>query len=222
MLSNGNTASATLTLNTLPPSGSPTVTLAPQKPPNIYPLFYGRGGLGAAAWLLCLLWLFRPRGMLRYRVVTVLTSFCVLGFLLSCGAGGGGNGIGGGGGGGQVQVSTSVTLTTSGIKVPSTSPPTIQAKVNSTNAITGSVTFYDLGTVVNVSIVLPDGTATMGGFSPYPGTHVITASYSGDGNNLPSKTSGPLNQVITGTIYTGVQGATGGFSSGATIPITIQ
>jgi hypothetical protein len=167
-----------------------------------------------------LLLLFFPRRSRRYRIAAGLASISVFGFLVSCGSGGGSGGPGGGGA--ANQVSTSISLTTSGIKVPNTAPPTIQAKVSSSRTVTGTVTFYDAEFTALVSNVQPDGTATMPGFSPYPGTHVITASYSGDSNNLPSKTNSALSQVITGMIDTGVVGTTGGLNSGTTVPITIQ
>jgi hypothetical protein len=216
-LSNGSTATATLTLTTLPPSASPTVSLAPLKPPTFFPLFSGWQGLRVAAGLLAVILLIRPRRSRRYRIAMGLASVCIFGHLIGCGGGsGGGGGVGGG------PLPTSVSLTTSGTKVPITAPLTFQAKVSSSRTVTGPVTFYDQGSALGVVNVLSNGTATLQAIGLSIGTHVITASYSGDTNNLPSKTSGSLNQVITGDAPLLIFGTTGGLTNQTAVLVTIQ
>jgi len=70
--------------------------------------------------------------------------------------------------------------------------------------------------------VLSDGTATLRAIGLSIGTHVITASYSGDSNNLPSSTNGSLNQVITGTAPLVIFGTTGGLTHQTSALVTVQ
>ncbi|HTC63104.1 MAG TPA: Ig-like domain repeat protein [Candidatus Saccharimonadales bacterium] len=224
-LSGGNSATSTLTMTTLQPSSTNTVALGLPKFHKSPSFLSGGRILGAFLCLICFLFISISRGLRRHPLRLAFTSACILGFVISCGTGGSGsgnNGTGGNGGGTVNQVSTSISLTTSAVKAPPTAVPTIQAKISSSEPVTGTVTFYDQGTILNVVTVLSDGTAVLPGFSPYPGTHVFTASYSGDTKNLPSTTTAPLDQAITGTIYTGVAGTTGSLMRSATVPITIQ
>jgi hypothetical protein len=218
MLGNSNPANATLTISVLPPSTSNTVTSAPtvlhslpsSKGWKVFVLTAGLAGL----YLLTLM-----RGPQLNRRARAFGLACLLGAVsISCGVGGGTNG------GSSGPIATSLSLSTSAIRAPSTTPPTIQAKVNSSQPVTGLVLFYDGGNNVNTAPVLADGTAIfpLAGYSAIPGTHVITASYSGDSNNMSSKTSGALNQVITGTTYMGVSGTTGGLTESASFSVTIQ
>jgi hypothetical protein len=222
MLVNGNPATAMLTLTTVPPSSGNTAGAAPRHAPS----WFGGGNrdgrlLTAAVGIISLVFLGvfagrRPPGLVRG--LTLVCAFCLL---ASCGTGGSGGG-GGGTGGGSGRVATSISLTTSAIKTPDTAPPTIQVKVSSSRPVTGTVTFFDLGMQVNSTNVDSNGNAIAPGFSLYPGTHAITAMYSGDGNNLSSQTSGALEQVFTGTIYSGINVSTGDLTHGVTLPITIQ
>src|SRR5262249_45529595 len=66
----------------------------------------------------------------------------------------------------------------------------------STPAPGGTVTFYDGGTAIGTSN-LSNGQATLPPALPLAvGTHVITASYSGDTYDLSSTTASPLNQLV--------------------------
>ncbi len=217
-LTNGNATTATLTLTTLPPSVSPTVSLEHIRPPTFFHFWGGWPGLNVVAGLVVLLLLGCLRRTRGYRIAMGLATVCMFGLILSCGTGVGG---GGGGGGGNL-ISTSVSLTTSGTKVPSTAPPTLQVKVSSSRAVTGLITFYDQGASIGFANVLSDGTATLQPTGLYVGTHAITASYAGDANNLPSKTNGSLYQVITGTATLVINGTTGSLTNQASMQVTIQ
>jgi hypothetical protein len=221
-LSNGTPATSTLTLATLPPSNNTTASATVL--PHASGPFSGPSRWRGPAILIVLtsiLLFILPRASRRYRIAMGLASAFALTFLLSCGAGSG-NGTGGGGGG-NVQVPTSIALTTSEIKVSAGGTnPTIQAKVTSSRSVTGTVTFVVNGTFDLGANVSPDGTATMPGFPGSIGTNVITASYAGDPNNLPSQTVGTLDEVITGTAYMSVIGTTGGLNSGATVVVNVQ
>jgi hypothetical protein len=218
-LSNSNPANATLTISVPPPSGSNMVTSVPRMLRSLPSSNGWRISVIFTAGLASLLFVALPRRSQWRRTARAFALASLLGALtVSCTAGGGAGGTGGG------QVATSLSLVTSAIKAPSTTPPTIQARVNSSRPVTGLVLFYDAGNNVNTAAVLPDGTASfqLAGNSALPGTHVITASYSGDSNNMSSKTNGALNQVITGTTYMGVSGTTGGLTESASFSVTIQ
>jgi len=215
-LSNGNTVSATLTFTTLAPSSSTTVSMAPVEPPAPWPGFTGGQGIrfagGFAAFLL-LLCSWRSR---RYRIALRLVSVGLVGLLVGCGGGGGSSPAP------ASLTATTLSLSTSGIKVSSTMSPTFQVKVNATQAVTGSVTFYDQGSSMGVVNLSSNGTASLQAAGMSIGTHVITASYSGDSKNLPSKTSGALNQVVTGTTPLIILGTTGGLTNQTSLMVTIQ
>jgi hypothetical protein len=70
--------------------------------------------------------------------------------------------------------------------------------VNSSKTATGSVNLLDYGTTVAQSTVV-NGVATIPVNFLSIGTHSISAQYTGDTNNQPSRTAGAINQVITGT-----------------------
>jgi len=87
--------------------------------------------------------------------------------------------------------------------------------------LTGYVTIVDGGVQFAIASVV-NGTATVPLGGLYPGTHVITAQYSGDANNLPSRTNGSINQVITGNTQVYVQGTTSTLSHTMSVSVTIQ
>jgi hypothetical protein len=140
--------------------------------------------------------------------------------LMSFGCGGGG---GGGGGGGSGLAVTTISLTTSNAKVGENVPFLITATVTSTKPVTGTVTFYDFGTAIAAPIAVANGQAQAGSaYINTPGVYNITASYSGDSNNLPSTTNTPLTQVITGTMPFTITGNTGSNSHSLQGTIGVQ
>ena len=95
-----------------------------------------------------------------------------------------------------VTVSSSISLATS--LTPSTygSSVTFTATVTG-NSPTGTVTFYDFNGAVTLAtnVQLNSGTATLTISTLSPGSHSITAAYSGDANNL-SSTSAVFTQTV--------------------------
>ena len=89
---------------------------------------------------------------------------------------------------------------------------------------TGSVTFsLDGGTPVAASstaFTASGGTATLTTSALAAGSHVVTAHYSGDGNNAPS-TSAPLTQTVTNTTVT-VTAASGVYGQSATLTASLH
>lgn len=155
-----------------------------------------------------LLWFLSGRER-SYRPALAFWVFCLLSLLFGCG--GGSSYAPGGGGGGQTTPSpTTITLATSNAKVAAGAPFLITATVTGGRPLTGTVTFYNFGTAVAGGLSLTNSQAQTGqGYINNPGVYQITASYSGDANNLAS-TSAPLTQVLTGTFPVTIQGATGG------------
>jgi hypothetical protein len=142
---------------------------------------------------------------------------------MGCATGGGG---GGGGGGGQVSTTTSLTSTSG--KISSGAGASLTATVKSSNSVTGYVNFNDASFpgVIAPYVNVINGTAQAqmidaGSLSADPGTHAITAAYSGDVNNQPSQ-SGILNIVVTGTRAVLVVGQTSVDSHTTELNLTIQ
>jgi hypothetical protein len=152
----------------------------------------------------------------RYREAFGFCAFCVLFLAFGCGGtgggtiGGGGGSGGTGGGGGSGPEATTITLTTSNAKVAQNAPFLITATITSSKPLTGTVTFYNFGTAFAGGFPTSNGQAQTGqGYLNNPGVYQVTATYSGDSQNL-SSTSAPLVEVITGTFPFTIQGSTGG------------
>jgi hypothetical protein len=149
---------------------------------------------------------------IRARTLVTTTLAGALLFLTSCG-------------GGSTQVvnpsppppppqpqATTITLSTSNAKVAQGQSFGITATISSQSnqPITGTVTFFNFGKSINEAGISNGQSGTGGpGYINNPGLYQITASYSGDANNLPSTTSTPLTQVITGTMPGTLQANTG-------------
>lgn len=168
-----------------------------------------------------------PRFRKRYRTAFGLMAVSVIFLALGCGGGSGGGGTGGGGsagggvggtgGGGSSPQATTIMVTTSAAKAAQSAPPTITATVTGHNP-TGNVTFYNFGTPIG-SGYAPSGAQFVLQGNLSVGVYQLTASYSGDSNNLASTTTTPLIQVITGTIPVQLFGSTGADSH--ILPATI-
>jgi subtilase family serine protease len=226
-LTNSAAASTMVTVTTLAPSSSPTTTLIAipcQRvwripPPNTWMVVIADG--------LAISLLFLLAGQESNRLAT---RFGIIGFLclvLGCGAGNGGGGGGGagGGGGGGGQSPTTLTLTTSAVKVPYGTNLSFSVSVHSTQSVTGTVDLWDSSTSTSAGLAaspVVNGTATFQISYLTVGTHMISAQYHGDSNNQPSKTSGSINQTITGTAYVFVTGTSPGLNNSTPLNVTIQ
>jgi hypothetical protein len=223
-LSNNQGASTMVTISTMPPSASPTTTrLGIPRPGSrrILPPGWWLAGFADVLAILILYLLSRRR---RHRLATRFGTICLLCLVLGCGtSSGGGGGNGGGGGGGNASVPTSLTFGTSALKQAAGTNVTFTATVKSTSTqpITGVVQFLDSGSVFDSASVV-NGTAVLTYNGLVVGTHVISAQYSGDVNNQASRTSGAIDQVITGTAYVVISGSSAGNIHAAQINVTIQ
>jgi hypothetical protein len=175
----------------------------------------GRGvywPLSAATGLAALFLIAIPRRPRKYRAALGLITFCFVLFVLGCGGGSSPSGGGGGGGGGSRSPQpTTITLTTSSAKIARNTQLPITATVTSAtgDVITGSVTFYNFGASFGSGYSIVNGQYTFQGNVGEVGIYQVTASYSGDSNHLPSTTSSPLIQMVTGSVPVTITGNTG-------------
>jgi len=71
------------------------------------------------------------------------------------------------------------------------------------------VTFYNFGVAFGSGYSVVPGQYTFQGNVGQMGIFQVTASYNGDSYNLPSTTSAPLIQIVTGTVPVTISGYTG-------------
>lgn len=210
-----NGAPVPVTISMTPTSTAPTSAIQHQTRHGGLPAFK-RGDWWRMTLMMgvVLFFLLGIRGRRRkFREAFVLGAVSLLLFFLGCGGGGGGagggTGVGGVATGGASLGPTTITLAPTNAKVAQNVPFTITATITSSKPLTGTVNFYNYGSPVNGGIPPTNGQAMTGSsYLNNLGLYQITATYSGDANNLPSS-SAPLTQVITGTMPATIQGATG-------------
>jgi hypothetical protein len=223
-LSNGNAGTSILTLSSLAPSSTNTVSSGPLdlRPPGPYfPMYrvWPIAFLAALAILLLFMFSRSPRRERFGRVAAFGVAFTLLAFFLGCGGGSTGTGGGGGGGG---PVPSSITLTVDSVKVAYPTSINLTARVTSSKAPGGTVTFLIDGPGGVSNIPLASGVAQYQIPVPQLGTHVIRAQYSGDSNTQSSQTSGSLNVVVTGNGVGVISGTTGNLTHSTNIQFTLQ
>jgi hypothetical protein len=220
---NGSATAATLSLT---PIGSAPQTTIQRNVRRSRFIVLSRGTgkwwlLGLLSGLAAVLVLGLPGRERRYRVALGFSAACFLCFAIGCGGGSASTGGGGGGGGGSIPTATTTTLTTSIAKADQNTPFVLTAKVTGQHPLTGTITIYDNGTAVIGPLSLTNGqaqtTAAYGGIFGV-GVHQLSASYSGDTENLVS-TSAPMTQAITGIFNIQIQGYTG--ADGHFLPATV-
>jgi hypothetical protein len=213
---NGVALSTTFVVTTLPPSTGPSTSFIairfPQNkhvPPTPWVLLGVADGIAIVILSL-------SSGQRRSRLAASLGLACLVALTVSCG-GGGGYGVGVPPG----PSTSTLTISTSGVKVQSGSNVVFTVKVNSATPATGTVTLFDAGNLLaTVNVVIGTGSVALGSLTV--GTHVITANYSGDSNNLPSSTIGGINQVIAGTTEINLQAVTGTLTHTLLVSVAIQ
>jgi len=221
-LTNGASATTAFSLSTPPPSNSTTAMGAPILVREVPLISAGRGAwwaLGVLSGLASLLMFAIP--VRRYRYCGLgLFLLCGLSFAAGCGGGGGNSGGGGGGGGGNGLAPTTTTLSTPTTKVAPGAGLMLTATVNSSKPTTGTVTFSSQSCGFTSFVNLVNGTAQVQ-LAPSVAICDVTATYSGDANNLPSQ-SGSLSIVFTGTAGETVNAQTGPDTHTIQVNITLQ
>jgi hypothetical protein len=125
-------------------------------------------------------------------------------------------------GGSATMQPTTLVLTSSGTKAASGATVTFEATVQTTNTVTGTVTFYDGANAIGSGVTPTSGVAVLTTSSLAVGTHTITAKYSGDNENSPSSSSDTIEQTITGTFTVTVNAVSGTLNQSLSIPATLQ
>jgi len=123
-------------------------------------------------------------------------------------------------GGGSAKT-TSMALTSSSTKAAFGVSINLQATLSSTDAVTGTVTFYD-GTTSIGSSAVTNGSATLSTSALAVGTHPITAKYSGDNHNQSSQSADTLEQTVTGAFTLTLNATAGTLSHSISVPATLQ
>jgi len=93
------------------------------------------------------------------------------------------------------RATTTTALTASSNPITFGAPLAFSAQVAGA-APTGTVNFSDGSTLLGSAPVAGNGAATLTGSNLTPGSHSITATYTGDGANQPS-TSSPISETVT-------------------------
>jgi hypothetical protein len=198
-LQNNASASATLTLTTLPPSSTnsaiavPDIPMRWRAPPDLW------RWLAGCLSLAVLLLLSFPGRKRRYRIALALTPACIVAFVLGCGGGSGAAPGGAGGGGGSDLATPTVTVTSSATKFALQTAVTLTATVSSSKNPSGTVNFFekDNGGGLAPPANLVNGVAQAQINFSSIGTHQVYAMYTGDTQNRQSQ-SAILNIVSTG------------------------
>ena len=224
-LQNSAAASATLSIATLPPSSSQMTQFVANRGVDKKQIPPGSWWLGTFMVGFAILVLSVSPNQKARHLAANLSMICLLCVVLGCGAGNSGGGGGGGGGGGVGLSPTSVTLSTSSVKAPNGTDVVFTVTVNSSKALSGTVDLWDTSVSTGAGLAsafVVNGSATIHINYLQVGTHVISADYSGDANNQPSKTSGSINVAITGLTVVFVQGATNSLTHSMPINVTLE
>lgn len=164
--------------------------------------------------LLLLVW---PVRCLGRSIRVGLVMICVFCFAIGCGSGSSG---GGGSGLPPTPQPTTTTVTTSAAKVAMQTPAIFTASVAGSNSPRGSVTFYLNGSYYGTANLV-GSSATLTTQIASPGLYVLTAQYAGDALNMPSTSAG-VNEAVTGSTVTDVQGQTSTLTRFTNVTVTIQ
>jgi len=228
-LQNNASASATLTLTTLPPSSTNTAESMPNVPTRWASTLNFWRLIGACSFFAILLLLALPGRKQRRRLVLALAPACVVAFVVACGGGSSGAGISGAGSGpgaggpGSNLVPTSVTVTSSTTKVAQGATITLTASVTSSKPVTGSVIFWEQNNsgALAPNAIIVNGVAQAQARLAFVGTHQVYAQYIGDAQNQASQ-SGNLNIVATGSAFIQLSGTTASLTHNVPFTVTVQ
>jgi hypothetical protein len=215
-LANGATSNATLTIAPQNSSSQAVKSASATGSPTVlrfvglnYPT--AMGGLLASIAALILAW---PGEKKRRSATLWFAAVCFVG-LFGCGGG-----SSGGAGGGPSSFATTTTLTSSMPKAAPLTSVTFTATVSGQSNPTGTINFLSGPDIIG-QVPLINGAATVSTEFGNPGIWAITAQYVGDGRNQPS-TSAVLNQGVTGSLSSVVQGQTGTLTRVSAFTITMQ
>jgi len=198
----GSATTATVSLATLAPS--PTSTSADvQGAGRLWMVGTGTGLVAFAALL------FLPQRRRRSPFLLCLLALGITAAIMGCG-------------GGSSPQASLLSLSSANTKVASGGSVVLTASLQGlSNSATGTVTFYDGSTAIGSAVNLSNDQAQLQSTTLSIGGHVITASYSGDNNNVASKSSA-ITQVITGTTTLAVTATSGSISHTTNLQVILQ
>ncbi len=198
-------------------TSAPTASLAGQHRPRLYAIWLLLPAAGLGLMLLP-----RPRSgkFVAMALVLVISGACV--FQAACGGGGSNN-----------TPTKLASKSASSTAVTSSANPSLMGQAvtltatvsSSSGSPTGTVTFLD-GTTTLGTGTLASGSAAFQASALTPGTHSLTAAYSGN-PNFNSSTSSALSQVVdnpgtaSGTYTITVAGSAAGAPSQTAAPLTL-
>ncbi|HXP08871.1 MAG TPA: Ig-like domain repeat protein, partial [Acidobacteriaceae bacterium] len=109
------------------------------------------------------------------------------------------------------KASSSIVLSSSASSIAPGKTFTLQSTVSPQigGIPTGAVTFMDNGNPIGNAVLSSTGSAAFNTAVLTTGTHLITASYPGDGNFLPSATTAPVSVLIANPDFSFTLGTTG-------------
>ena len=157
----------------------------------------------AGLFLICI-----PNRRRFYQLSITLLALSVVGGFAGCG--------------GNSVKPTTMVISSSGTKAASGSIVILQAAIQSSNKLKGTVTFYDGTTAIGNPVGPVNGVAATSTSTLSVGTHAITAKYSGDGDDTASASSDVLEQTITGSFTVTVNATSGTLSQSISIPATLN
>jgi len=157
----------------------------------------------AGLFLICI-----PNRRRFYRLSIALLALSVVGGFAGCG--------------GNSVKPTTLVISSSNTKVASGSGVTLQATIQSSNSLNGTVAFYDGNTAIGSPVAPVNGVASLSTSALSVGTHAITAKYSGDSDDSASASSDVLEQTITGGFTVTVNATSGTLSQSISIPATLN
>jgi subtilase family serine protease len=163
------------------------------------------GGVTVAGLFL----IFIPRRRRFLGLSVILIALGITGGLAGCG-------------GSATMQPTTLVLTSSSTKVASGASVSFEATVQTTNKVTGTVTFYDGTSAIGSGVTPTTGVAVLTTSSLAVGTHTITAKFAGDNENSPSTSSDSIEQTVTGNFTVTVNAVSGTLNQSLSIPATLQ
>jgi hypothetical protein len=117
---------------------------------------------------------------------------------------------------------TTLVISSSNTRAASGASVTLQGTVESTNPITGTVTFYDGATALDGPVKPNNGVASLTTSKLSVGTHTITASYSANAGNSAIASSDKLEQTITGHFTIVLNATSGTLTKSISIPASLN
>jgi subtilase family serine protease len=227
-LSNGATATATLTVSPVPSGQIIRANSFARGDLELVP--YGTNPLRSIPFwpavmvtaFVSLALLLSPSRRELFRPALAFAAACFVVVMLGCGGGAGSSftGNAGSGGGTAGPFTTTTTVSTSAAKIAQGTSVTFTAKVTSQGNPSGFVDFYLNGSWYGQGNLM-NGAATLTTSIASPGVYGLTAAYNGDSSHSGSASSA-VNQTVNGSTVMQVNGQTSTLFHSSNVTVTLQ